>query len=412
MIYGGLRNGNTGMHLKWSQVAKRIDELIRKGVYLSDEDKAEMDSYERKDIGWKIKNFYSDKMLDVRYPYDVYKTTDFWIAVNDIAKQIENKDRLLEIIDMMQEALDKQFPGTESYNRDKQILDTVKDYSEGRYNLFPGSPYRKKTPFAPEKKEVVQEPTAEVNEPIIEELPDTEYDLHLGVTVHIGKDEYEILSFAGDKVELFDGTLIPLEMELDTFLKRIRENPLNDGLLKEPRPAPKVEFKEEKPKPGTPPKQTRKGKKNEPSVDALVAKMEESYARWNQIKTEGSGDPFWEDGVNMNLVRNHIISYRRQILEITGEDNLPEIFKREIPPEVPQNFVANADAIREAAKKTLEIYQANETYQWCKEQAKRIPEKILKKTSIPNILGYVTGLESAIENDRLIDMRRHRNANQ
>ena len=412
VIYGGLRSGNTGMHLKWSQVAKRIDELIRKGVYLSDEDKAEMDSYERKDIGWKIKNFYSDKMLDVRYPYDVYKTTDFWIAVNDIAKQIENKDRLLEIIDMMQEALDKQFPGTESYNRDKQILDTVKDYSEGRYNLFPGSPYRKKTPFAPEKKEVVQEPVIEENEPIIEELPDTEYDLHLGVTVHIGKDEYEILSLAGDKVELFDGTLIPLEMELDTFLKRIRENPLNDDLLKEPRPAPKVEFKEEKPKPGTPPKQTRKGKKNEPSVDALVAKMEESYARWNQIKTEGSGDPFWEDGVNMNLVRNHIISYRRQILEITGEDNLPEIFKREIPPEVPQNFVANADLIREAAKVALAIYQSNETYQWCKEQAKRIPEKLLKKTSIPNILGYVTGLESAIENDRLIDMRRHRNANQ
>ncbi|MBQ9750792.1 MAG: hypothetical protein IJV87_09490, partial [Clostridia bacterium] len=187
---------------------------------------------------------------------------------------------------------------------------------------------------------------------------------------------------------------------------------LNDGLLKEPRPAPKVEFKEEKPKPGTPPKQTRKGKKNEPSVDALVAKMEESYARWNQIKTEGSGDPFWEDGVNMNLVRNHIISYRRQILELVGEDNLPDIFDREIPPEVPQNFVANADLIREAAKVALAIYQSNETYQWCKEQAKRIPEKILKKTSIPNILGYVTGLESAIENDRLIDMRRHRNANQ
>ena len=242
--------------------------------------------------------------------------------------------------------------------------------------------------------------------------PNLMYDLHLGVTVHIGKDEYEILSLAGDKVELFDGTLIPLEMELDTFLKRIRENPLNDGLLKEPRPAPKVEFKEEKPKPGTPPKQTRKGKKNEPSVDALVAKMEESYARWNQIKAEGSGDPFWEDGVNMNLVRNHIISYRRQILELVGEDNLPDIFDREIPPEVPQNFVANADLIREAAKVALAIYQSNETYQWCKEQAKRIPEKILKKTSIPNILGYVTGLESAIENDRLIDMRRHRNANQ
>ena len=56
VIYGGLGNRNTGMHLKWSQVAQRVDELIRKGVYLSDKDKSEMDNYEREDVAWKIKN--------------------------------------------------------------------------------------------------------------------------------------------------------------------------------------------------------------------------------------------------------------------------------------------------------------------------------------------------------------------
>ena len=412
VIYGGLQNSSTGMHLKWTQVAKRIDELIRKDQYLSDKDKAEMDGYEREDVAWKIKRFYSDKMEDVRYPYDVNREDDFWKVVKDIAKQIESKERLLEIIEMMQEALEKLLPGTKEYDSSKQLLDDVKAYSEGRYNIFPGSPYRKKAPFAPEKQEIAETRQAVVEAQTDEKIPETEYDLRLGTTVYIGKDEYDILSLADGKVELFDGTLIPLEMEFDAFIKRIRENPLNDGLLKEPRLAPKVEFKEEKPKPTTPPKQSKKSKKNETTVEALVAKIEESYARWNQLNTEGGFDPFWEDGGNMNLLRNHIIYDRQQIMEMVGEEELPEICNREIPPEVPQNYVANADGIREAAKRTLEIYQANETYQWCKEQAKRIPEKILKKTSIPNILGYVSGLEYAIENDKLMDMRRHRNANQ
>ncbi len=34
----------------------------------------------------------------------------------------------------------------------------------------------------------------------------------------------------GARVELFDGTLIPLELETGAFLRRLRENPLNDRL--------------------------------------------------------------------------------------------------------------------------------------------------------------------------------------
>ena len=409
VIYGGLGNRNTGMHLKWSQVAQRVDELIRKGVYLSDKDKAEMDNYEREDVAWKIKNFYNDKMLDVRYPYDVNTTTDFWVAVKDIAKQISSKERLLEIIDMMQEAFEGESPGTEDYDRDKNLLNIVKSYSEGKYNLFPGSPYRKKPPFAPEKQAVIEELAKEVSEPIAEEMPETEYNLQLGVSVHIGKDEYDILSISSEKVELFDGSIFPLEMDFETFMKRIRENPLNDDLLKEPKP-PRVEYKPEMPK-KAPSKNIRKSKQSTPTVDSIVEMIENEYKAWNHYNTEGGYDPFWEDGVNMNLIRNHIISYRQQIIEMTGGENLPEIMDRELPPEVLQNYVARADEIREAARKSLEIYQSNETYQWCLEQAKRIPEKLLKKSTIPNVLGYVSGLESYIEDDSLVDMRRHRNPN-
>ena len=407
VIYGGLQNSSMGMHLKWSQVAKRMDEFIRKGKYLTDEDKAQMDSYERHEVAYKIKRFFITKPPEIVQPLGDKRNDDFWGAVDEISKQIESKDRLLEIVAMMQQTFENEQPGDREYDNDKQLLEDVKGYSEGTFNLFPHSPYRKKTPFAPEKKVVEQEPTPEVEKPTEKEMPEIEYDLHLGVTVHIGKDECDVLSLSGDTVELFDGTLIPLEMDFDTFMKRIRENPLNDHLLKEPKPA-RAEYKEEKPK-VEPPKKTRQSKKNQVTVESIVRQIEDSYNTWDAYMNGGGSDPTWEDGCNMNLVRNHIIYYRQQLLGMCSEDQLPEIFNRELPPEVSNKFMAQPDRIREDAQRALEVYKSNETYQWCKAQAERIPEKMLKKTTIPNILGYVSGLEHAIENDELVAMRRHRN---
>ena len=407
VIYGGLQNSSMGMHLKWSQVAKRMDEFIRKGKYLTDEDKAQMDSYERHEVAYKIKRFFITKPPEIVQPLGDKRNDDFWGAVDEISKQIESKDRLLEIVAMMQQTFENEQPGDREYDNDKQLLEDVKGYSEGTFNLFPHSPYRKKTPFAPEKKVVEQEPTPEVEKPTEKEMPEIEYDLHLGVTVHIGKDECDILSLSGDTVELFDGTLIPLEMDFDTFMKRIRENPLNDHLLKEPKPA-RAEYKGEKPK-VEPPKKTRQSKKNQVTVESIVRQIEDSYNTWDAYMNGGGSDPTWEDGCNMNLVRNHIIYYRQQLLGMCSEDQLPEIFNRELPPEVSNKFMAHPDRIREDAQRALEVYKSNETYQWCKAQAERIPEKMLKKTTIPNILGYVSGLEHAIENDELVAMRRHRN---
>ena len=40
---------------------------------------------------------------------------------------------------------------------------------------------------------------------------------------------------------------------------------------------------------------------------------------WKHINEEGCSDPFWPDGMNMNLTRNHILSYRNEIAEICEE---------------------------------------------------------------------------------------------
>lgn len=325
-----------------------------------------------------------------------------------MSRQIESKERLLQIIDMMQEAFEKESPTEHQYEKNKQRLENVKAYAEGTFNLFPGSPYRKKTPFAPEKQEVVQEPVKEVEAPTEEEILESEYKLHLGTTVYIGKDECDILSLSKDKVELFNGTLIPLELDYETFMRRVRDNPLNNHLRKD-----STEQAVEIPKPSftteTKPKQIRKRKTNEPTIESITADLEAEYARWDELLTNGGSDPTWSDGVNMNLVQGRIVARRRELLQMCGDGEKPAILNREEPPRMSSDYMARADEIRAAAKKSLEVYKADPTYQWCKVQFERIPQKMLKNSVIPNIMGYVSGLEKFIENDDLVAMRRHRN---
>lgn len=250
-------------------------------------------------------------------------------------------------------------------------------------------------------------PVEEVKPSAENEIPESEYNLHLGTTVYIGKNECDILLLSKEKVELFDGTLIPLELDYETFMRRLRENPLNDALLKEPKLSKAEQITEKQKKRSNKPNSSKR-RKNTPSVESLIQSIENTYASWEKYRDEGGSDPSWADGVNMNLLRNHIIYYRKQLEELSENGERPDILNRALPPEMPNDYMANADEIREAAGKSLEVYRSNPTYQWCIEQAKRIPEKLLKKTVIPNILGYVSGLESSIRNDDLVSMRRHR----
>ena len=45
------------------------------------------------------------------------------------------------------------------------------------------------------------------------------------------------------------------------------------------------------------------------TVEQIQANLDERFQVWNYIAQNGCSDPGWPDGVNMNLVRNHIIYY-------------------------------------------------------------------------------------------------------
>lgn len=64
---------------------------------------------------------------------------------------------------------------------------------------------------------------------------------------------------------------------------------------------------------------------------------------WNYINENGCNDPFWPDGCNMNLTRNHIIYYRKEIEMLCEEHGLPlpEEYYLKVPPVVDDNYMAN-----------------------------------------------------------------------
>lgn len=141
----------------------------------------------------------------------------------------------------------------------------------------------------------------------------------------------------------------------------------------------------------------------------LIQELEDRYNRWQYLKQHGGQDPFWEDGGNMNLVRNHIISEKRRIKELCNEKDLelPEIYYKETPPEVDNKYMARADEIRENAKIALKEYKANEDYQYLLKAINRLNKRQINQTSIDNVIGYCSNLESYIEDDNLVAMRRH-----
>lgn len=146
--------------------------------------------------------------------------------------------------------------------------------------------------------------------------------------------------------------------------------------------------------------------KREKTVD-YSAELENLYERWDHLYEHGGSDPFWSDGSNANMVRNQIIFCKRRIEEQNSLFLLPDCFYREIPPELPNDFMARPDEIRENARKAMAIIDADENLKFVREQSKNLSEKQLKRLCIPAIIGYSENIRKAIAEDDLITMRRY-----
>ena len=141
----------------------------------------------------------------------------------------------------------------------------------------------------------------------------------------------------------------------------------------------------------------------------LVAELERSYERWEYLREHGGSDPFYADGTNMNLVRNHIMYYKGKMVEEYGADHdkYPLIFYKELPPVVKEDYIARAGEIRNQAVAALDCYLADQNFQYLLMNQGELDKKEAEKICLYNVLGYVSGLARAIKDGDLIAMRRH-----
>ena len=139
-----------------------------------------------------------------------------------------------------------------------------------------------------------------------------------------------------------------------------------------------------------------------------AAELENNYARWDKVFTEGGSDPFWADGVSLSLIRSQILYCKEQLAKQENSlFGLPEIYYREIPPEVDSDYMARPDEIRENARKAMEIIDADENLTFVREQFPSLSEQQRKQWCIPAIINYAENLRRAIAADDLIIMRRY-----
>lgn len=136
--------------------------------------------------------------------------------------------------------------------------------------------------------------------------------------------------------------------------------------------------------------------------------LKEDFLRWENLSQYGGSNPFWSDGANMNLVRNHIIHDKRELEKITSsKEELPEVYYRETPPEVDENYYVGSGRIRDEAIKILDQYLNHEDLQFLITVLPEITKEEDKVSCIKNVVGYVSGLAISIKKGDLSVMRRH-----
>lgn len=152
---------------------------------------------------------------------------------------------------------------------------------------------------------------------------------------------------------------------------------------------------------------------NDNELKKLILEHNKGYQRWEYLYKYGGQDPFWSDGCNMGLVRNHIIYYKNAVKEVCEENKLelPKEYYIPIPKEVDNNYMARENEIITNANKTLEVYNQNKDYLYLVNSLPKLSEKARQSLSIYNVIGYVAGLNEAIKKYDLISMRRHENYN-
>lgn len=93
---------------------------------------------------------------------------------------------------------------------------------------------------------------------------------------------------------------------------------------------------------------TKEEKAIQKRLERAAKGITESIKRWNNLFDHGGSDPVYPDGVNMNLIRNHIRFFKHEIEVICEETGLaiPDEYRLPTPPYIDNNYFARPESER------------------------------------------------------------------
>jgi len=148
----------------------------------------------------------------------------------------------------------------------------------------------------------------------------------------------------------------------------------------------------------------------EEMISSWAEQCRKSYEQWQSIFENGCHDPFWEDVINLNLVRNHIIYFQRQMNDLCEEIGYlkPEICSREIPKAVDPRYMARTEEIENQARKSLILIEQFDDYWKLFSFENQLTDEQKTAVYYSVTLGYVNNLKNAIDSKDYVAMRRYR----
>ena len=221
---GSDEEARNGDFMKWPMVEKRIRELIAADRYLSPKEKAEYPNYVRskaiREERYKIvKDFRSivydhndfwTQLGDKDKCFALYPLAECWSAFGRGEKSIRTSDGEVFVLPAMRNVME-------------QVIAANAHHAERAQAML----------------ETLSGEIARPMEPTLDELNPPppvpkEYKLSLGNTVHIGTQQYELLSLGEEEVTLFDPAfpLFHKTYPRQEFFDLLKENPLNDQYLR------------------------------------------------------------------------------------------------------------------------------------------------------------------------------------
>jgi len=145
-----ITKNETQLLLNWGKVAKRIDELIAAGRYMTEKEMEYLPEYEKAVLVAEIYHFYTNQPEEVVRPYPI--GSDYYAGVKAVRPQLDSPERVEEILTVMAEVLSNTADFDRHYKFMQRVYRDLTDYRDGKYSLFSPIPAETETPSLPEPK--------------------------------------------------------------------------------------------------------------------------------------------------------------------------------------------------------------------------------------------------------------------